>query len=133
MSTDVDQIDLGSGPVTIQNNDLYVTVDNNVFNVEGKMDYVQPADIAKLGYASDVHNLFIVKVTFEGEIIPSQFTGTCIGTETKPIVYSKFDGPNYIYYVLNGNIKKFTITYKSNNSEPERTIIINNNAELKSA
>lgn len=127
---DTNVIDLGSGPVNIDNPDLYITMDGNVFNVGGTMAYVAPEDIAKLGYAEDVHNLFIVKVTFAGNIIPSQFTGTCTGTTVKPITYEKFDGPNYIYYVFNGNIKQFTIKYKSNNSEPERTIIINNNATL---
>ena len=51
-------------------------------------------------------------------------------TISNPYLYITQDGSNYIYFVLNGNIKQFTIKYKSNNSEPERTIIINNNAEL---
>ena len=125
-----DTIPFNGVDMAVSNPDLTAKIENGDYYIGGTMAVIDPAVKAAWGYSDDVKNVFVVKVTFEGDIDPETFSGTCIGTETKPISYDKFDGPNYIYYIFNGNIKEFTITYKANADAEEKTIKIYNNATL---
>lgn len=125
-----DTIPFNGEDMTVSNPDLTAEIVDGDYYIGGTMAVIDPAVKAAWGYGDDVKNVFVVKVTFDGEIDPETFSGTCVGTESKPISYDKFDGPNYIYYIFNGNIKEFTITYKANADAEEKTIKIYNNATL---
>lgn len=116
--------------MAIENPDLKISTDGKDFYVSGTMAKAKEEVLKAWGYGEDVKHLFVVKVVFDGNIVPEEFTGTCVGTESKPITTAKFDGDNFIYYVFNGSVKEFTITYKSSNSEPERSFKIYNKATL---
>lgn len=117
----------------VSNPDLTAEIRDGQYYIGGTMAEVSPEVKKAWGYGDDVKNVFVVKVVFEGDIDPETFSGTCVGTESKPITYDKFDGPDYIYYIFNGNIKTFTITYKANADAEEKTIVINNEATLAGA
>lgn len=123
-------IPFNGAEMTVSNPDLTAKIVDGNYYIGGTMAPVDPAVKAAWGYGDDVKNVFVVKVTFEGDIDPETFSGTCVGTESKPISYDKFDGPNYIYYIFNGNVKEFTITYKANADAEEKTIKIYNEATL---
>lgn len=126
-----DSIPLNGKMLSVYNPNLTAELVNGEYNIGGTMSVASQAVKQAWGYGDDVNNLFVVKVIFDGDIDPETFSGTCVGTESKPISYDKFDGPDYIYYIFNGSIKKFTITYKANSSAEEKTIVINNNATLE--
>lgn len=125
-----DTIPFNGTEMTVSNPDLTAKIVDGDYYIGGTMAPIDPAVKAAWGYSDDVKNVFVVKVTFEGDIDPETFSGTCVGTETKPITYDKFDGPDYIYYIFNGNVKEFTITYKANSEAEEKTIKIYNQATL---
>ena len=128
-----DTIPFNGKEMVVSNPDLTAELIDGDYYITGTMAVIDPAVKAAWGYGADVNNVFVVKVTFDGEIDPATFSGTCVGTESKAISYSKFDGPDYIYYIFNGNIKEFTITYKANADAEEKTIKIYNNATLAPA
>ena len=125
-----DTIPFNGSDMSVPNPDLTAKIENGDYYIGGTMSKASQEVLSAWGYGEDVTHLFVVKVVFNGDIDPDTFSGTCVGTESKPITYAKFDGPNYIYYIFNGNIKEFTITYKANSEAEEQTIKIYNEAAL---
>ena len=128
-----DTIPFNGKEMTVANPDLTAEIVDGDYYIGGKMAVADPAVKKAWGYGDDVNNLFVIKVTFDGDIDPETFSGTCVGTTTKPITYSKLDGPDFIYYIFSGAVKEFTITYKANAEAEEKTIKIYNNAVLEGA
>lgn len=119
--------------LTVKNPNLNLSVKEGDYYVTGSMAVADQSVLNAWGFSPEVKNVFVVKVTFEGEIDPETFSGTCYGTQVKPITYDKFDGPNYIYYIFNGNIPEFTIVYKANSTAEQKTIKVYNQATLEQA
>lgn len=123
------EITLNGVKMEVPNPDLVITLEDDQYNVGGTMAVAPDAVCRAWGYEVGSH-LFTTRVTFDGEI-DDTFTGTCDGkVPNKPILYSKFDGPNYIDYIFSGETKKIVIKYKANKDAEEKIITINNNATL---
>lgn len=119
--------------LTVKNPNLNLSVKDGDYYITGSMAVADQSVLNAWGFGPEVKNVFVVKVTFEGEIDPETFSGTCYGTQVKPITHDKFDGPNYIYYIFNGNIPEFTIVYKANATAKQKTIKVYNQATLEQA
>lgn len=128
-----DSISLNGVDMSVPNPDLVTTLVDGNYDITGTMAVAPDSVCTAWGYPTGT-NLFTVKVVFEGDIDPETFSGTCSGkVPDKPILYSKFDGPNYINYIFDGSTKVITIKYKANEDAEEKTIVINNNATLAGA
>lgn len=114
--------------MSVPNPDLVMKLEGGDYHVTGKIAAASKEVTDAWGYDEGTH-LYVVKVEFEGDIDPDTFSGTCDGkTPNKPISYDKFDGPNYIYYILDSVTKLVTITYKANAEAEEKVIKIYNDA-----
>lgn len=129
----LDQITLNGQTMTVSNPNLVTKVTAAGYDIGGEMAVADPAVCQAWGYPEGSH-LFTTRVVFDGDIDPETFSGTCDGkVPNKPILYSKFDGPNYIDYIFSGETKKIVIKYKANKDAEEKTITINNNATMAGA
>jgi len=114
--------------MNVPNPDLFVKLEDGEYHVTGKIAATSDAITTAWGYEKGAH-LYVIKVEFAGDIDPETFSGTCDGkVPNKPITYSKFDGPNFIYYIFDSSTKVITITYKANSKADEKVIKIYNDA-----
>lgn len=126
-------VNIFDSDLSVPNPDLIITADEaGDFHIGDKIAYTNPETIKKFGYPDPApQNLFIIKVTFEGEI-DETFSGTITGKDPKPIEYSKFDGDNFMYWCLFGTTSEYTVKYKANSSAEEKEFKIKIDAELGS-
>lgn len=114
--------------MSVPNPDLVVKLEGGEYHLTGKIAAASDSITTAWGYEKGTH-LYVIKVEFAGDIDPETFSGTCDGkVPNKPITYSKFDGPNYIYYILDSSTKVITITYKANSKADKKVIKIYNDA-----
>lgn len=119
---------LGGVEMEVPNPELVVRLKDGEYYLTGKINAASEEVTSKWGYEKGTH-LYVIKVEFAGDIDPETFSGTIDGkVPNKPITYSKFDGPNYIYYILDSSTKVITITYKANSKAEKKVIKIYNNA-----
>lgn len=118
----------------VSNPGLTISLDGDKYVLTGEIAPAPQSVLDLWNWA--VENVYVVKVVFDGfdKNSEQEFEGTITpypvdneaGTE-KPIDIKKFDGPNYIYYTLNGANHKYVIQYTVD-GEP-KDITIENNAK----
>ena len=123
-----DSITLNGVEMNVPNPELVVKLKDGEYHLTGKIATASDEVTSAWGYEKGTH-LYVIKVEFDGDIDPETFSGTIDGkVPNKPITYSKFDGPNYIYYILDSSTKTITIKYKANENAEEKVIKIYNDA-----
>ena len=127
-----DAITLNGKVTSFPNPDLVMEAKEDGYHLTGKIALIDPQVAKDLGWAPN-KNLFVAKITFEGDIDPKTFSGSWEGTGGM-IVYIKYDdfsGPNFIYQLFDGKDTEVTIKYKASTSAQEKTIKIFNDAVLE--
>lgn len=122
------EIRLGDDPFTFANPDLKIKQAGDTYTLTGTIaNYT--GDLEAWGFEPPTTHIFALKLVVEdaGEDVSIVLKGT---NHTKNIGKSAFDGDDFIYLVLDGNTKQYTITCKATADNTERVITIDNKASL---
>lgn len=122
------EIMLGDDPFTFANPDLKIKQAGDTYTLTGTIaNYT--GDLEAWGFEPPTTHIFALKLVVEdaGEDVSIVLKGT---NHTKNIGKSAFDGDDFIYLVLDGNTKQYTITCKATADNTERVITIDNKASL---
>lgn len=122
------EIMLGDDPFTFANPDLKIKQAGDTYTLTGTIaNYT--GDLEAWGFEPPTTHIFALKLVVEdaGEDVSIVLKGT---NHTKNIGKSAFDGDDFIYLVLDGNTKQYTITCKATAENTERVITIDNKASL---
>lgn len=123
-----EEIMLGDDPFTFANPDLKIKQAGDTYTLTGTIaNYT--GDLEAWGFEPPTTHIFALKLVVEdaGEDVSIVLKGT---NHTKNITKSQFDGDDFIYLVLDGNTKQYTITCKATAKNTERVITIDNKASL---
>lgn len=122
------EIMLGDDPFTFANPDLQIKQAGDTYTLTGTIaNYT--GDLEAWGFEPPTTHIFALKLVVEdaGEDVSIVLKGT---NHTKNIGKSAFDGDDFIYLVLDGNTKQYTITCKATAENTAKVITIDNKASL---
>ena len=123
-----EEIMLGDDPFTFANPDLKIKQAGDTYTLTGTIaNYT--GDLEAWGFEPPTTHIFALKLVVEdaGEDVSIVLKGT---NHTKNIGKSAFDGDDFIYLVLDGNTKQYTITCKATAENTAKVITIDNKASL---
>ena len=118
---------LGADEYTFSNPSLSMSRDGDVISLSGTIDEYK-GNLAPWGFKSGTKHVFALKL----DVLNADENAKIVlkGGETKNISYKDFDGKDFIYLVLDGMTKKYTISVQANADVEPYVITLNNGAEL---
>lgn len=120
-------VKLGDETYDFVNPGLVMSRAGDTVTLTGKIAKYE-GDLSAWNFTPATSNIFALQLTVPNA--NEQTTITLVGTHhTKNITYADFDGKDYIYLVLDGNTKKYTLTVKANDSIEAYELTIVNEAE----
>lgn len=121
-------IEFGNQVYTFTNPDLTIINNNNTYRVIGEVSRYT-GDLSVWGFDPPTDYVFVLKLTVDNA--DANATVKLTGEHhTKTITKSDFDGADFVYLVLDGNMKTYTVEAKASVDEEPVTIIIDNKATL---
>lgn len=119
---------LGDESFTFANPDLQIDQVGDTYTLTGTIaNYA--GDLSAWGFEPPTTHIFVLKLVVEdaAEDVSIVLKGT---NHTKNIGKSAFDGDDFIYLVLDGNTKQYTITCTATAGATPKVITIDNQASL---
>ena len=119
---------LGDESFTFANPDLQIKQAGDTYTLTGTIaNYT--GDLSAWGFEPPTTNIFVLKLVVEdaAEDVSVVLKGT---HHTKNLDKSAFDGDDFIYLVLDGNTKQYTITCTATAGATPKVITIDNQASL---
>ena len=123
-----EEIMLDDTPFTFANPDLTIKQVGDTYTLTGTIaNYT--GDLSAWGFEPPTTHIFALKLVVEdaAEDVSVVLKGT---NHTKNIGKSAFDGDDFIYLVLDGNTKQYTITCTATAGDTPKVITIDNKASL---
>lgn len=119
---------LGDESFTFANPDLQIDQVGDTYTLTGTIAKYT-GDLSAWGFEPPTTNIFVLKLVVEdaAEDVSVVLKGT---HHTKNLGKSAFDGDDFIYLVLDGNTKRYTITCTATAGATPKVITIDNQASL---
>ena len=119
---------LGDESFTFANPDLEIEQAGDTYTLTGTIAKYT-GDLSAWGFEPPTTNIFVLKLVVEdaAEDVSVVLKGT---HHTKNLGKSAFDGDDFIYLVLDGNTKQYTITCTATAGDTPKVITSDNQASL---